>query len=196
MPKPNPNLFTEQFKQGKKSNYSGNEIKQRHGTRLDKVSIIQAWLEQVSQVIMLNEGGKYDSVYAKATEACAKQNTEVTLAQYSISSSQPNTIFPFPNLSVKEIAQELEMTPVEITMWQNSENPFYGCRLKVKPCYVSPNSLIPENNVNPNHTVMTSIFVTPFLLLDNALRKKKLDGFSIELDPSPQPSFDDGCRIA
>ncbi len=197
------NYFTEQFKHGKKPVVPAKEIKKPQEQKPDKSIRIKTWLKHVADAIVANRDGKYDGVYQTAQEACAIKNSEVEIARYRIS-QETTAMFKLPDLSVKDIAHELTLYPVEVTI-NKKDNLFYGCILKLKPCYDSQSNLTPpkENASQANGWLETFGFLA-VSAVGAALKGKKLDGFKIELDAShPKLELgedrgqraDDGCRI-
>jgi len=188
--------FTEQYKQATKPVHTTTNV---HAQGQDKSEIIKQWLQYAAQQIVNNDKGKYNVVYEIVGEECKKKNPEITLEQFRIGSPFPAKIITFlPNLPIQDIAEELERNTIEIAMPAGRDNPFHGCHLKVKAHYAYPNKLLMEDSSNPSNMILGSIFSAPFKLANNALQGKKLDGFSMELDPTPKPSLnnDDGCRIS
>ncbi len=162
-------MLKRKFNHGKKPLY----------TALDKSNNIRVWLKDVANDIMEDNSGRY----VMAKEACAK-HTKTEITHYEIGAKQ--VLFPLPtNLSIQEVAQELENNAIEIIMEDEDEkNPFYGCRLKLKPLltFFSCNYPVPLPLMPLTFTINTSVEVP------------QLRGFKIELDASPAPVSK--CRIS
>src|SRR5580700_5355646 len=110
------NFFTTQFKHDKKSDI--------RYTAVSKSTNIKAWLEDVANDMIENDKDKYRSIYQAAKEACEKQHNKAEIVRYEIGAQQ--VIFPLPpNLSVQEIAKELEGNTIEITL-EDEDNFFHG----------------------------------------------------------------------
>lgn len=154
---------------------------------ISKSTNIRGWLEDVANEIIMNDKDKYHSVYQAAKEACATQTKEAEIARFAIGAE--TMIFPLPpNLSVEDIAKELEGGVIEITL--EDENPsFNGCRLKLKPFYAYKKSVEDFSTLS---ALAMSVGPVSLSVAVNAIEVPILDGFKIELDASPRPK----CSIS
>lgn len=159
-----------------------------HYAVISKSTTIRGWLEDVTNELIMNDEDTYHSIYQTAKKACVTQTKEAELARYAI--GEEKVIFPLPpNLSIEDIAKELEDNVIEITL--GDEDPsFDGCRLKLKPFYVYKSCGVEDSSALNSLAMPLGAVSLSFTV--NAIEVPILGGFKIELDASPRPK----CSIS